>query len=80
MTEEGVHRDGETGGRIVLAGLLAVITLGTCGLSGCAFCPAGLEATAADKAAGLACHFTPEQERVWEQREQGLLHPPNVSF
>jgi hypothetical protein len=66
--------------RHALVGVLAVVAVVFVGLPGCSFCPAGLEPTAADKAAGLACHFTPAQEQVWEQREWGLRHPAPSSF
>jgi hypothetical protein len=50
------------------------------GLPSCSFCPGGLAPTAADTAAGLSCHFTPEQQLLREQREEAWRHPPPVSF
>jgi hypothetical protein len=61
-------------------GVLAVLAVASLGLPGCAFCPAGLAPTAADTAAGLSCHFNPEQERLREQREEGWRHPAPSSF
>jgi hypothetical protein len=63
-----------------LPGVLAMLALAALGLSGCAFCPAGLEPTAADTAAGLSCHFTPEQQSLREEREVGWRHPAPSSF
>jgi hypothetical protein len=63
-----------------MPGIVAVLAVASLGLPGCSFCPAGLAPTAADTAAGLACHFTPEQQRVFEERERGLLHPAPSSF
>jgi hypothetical protein len=59
---------------------VVVVILALHGLPGCSFCPDALEPTAADKAAGLACHFTPEQQRVYEERLPGLLHPAYSSW
>ena len=50
---------------------ILVVILASVGLPACSFCPVGLEPTAEDKAAGLACHFNPEQERIYEQRLEG---------
>jgi hypothetical protein len=81
QTIERDARAGETAtDRHALIGVIAAMAVVFVGLPGCSFCPAGLEPTAADKAAGLACHFTPEQQRVWEERERGLLHPAQSSF
>jgi hypothetical protein len=63
-----------------LPGVLAVLAVASLGLPGCAFCPAGLAPTSADTAAGLACHFNPEQEILREQREEGWRHPAPSSF
>jgi hypothetical protein len=63
-----------------LPGVVAVLAVAALGGPGCAFCPAGLDATAADKAAGLACHFTPEQEKLRLQREEAWRHPPPSSW
>jgi len=61
-------------------GIAAVVAVALFGSPGCAFCPAGLAPTAADTAAGLACHFTPEQQILSEQREEGWRHPPGISW
>lgn len=63
---------------VILAALAIAVAITD--LPGCAFCPAGLEPTAADKAAGLPCHFTPEQEAIREQREEAWRHPPPSSW
>ena len=63
-----------------LPGTLAVLVVAFIDLPGCAFCPAGLAPTAADTAAGLSCHFTPEQQILREQSEEAWRHRPPSSW
>jgi hypothetical protein len=59
---------------------LALPAVALLGLPGCSFCPGGLAPTAADTAAGLSCHFTPEQEKLRLQREDAWRHPAPASW